>query len=187
MAQRRRTPDQFDSPWKDALHHDLPSFLAFFFPDIHADIDWTHGYESLDKEFQKIVRRAKIGKHLADKLFKVWLKDGNERWLLIHVEIQGDYEKDFPERMFNYHVAARQLYNQKVASLAILCDGNPSWRPTEFAYENWGCRLQLVFRIAKLIDWMGKADALEANDNPFAAIVLGHLAALQTRDDPEMR
>jgi hypothetical protein len=80
MAKRRQPPEDIDSPWKDALHHYLRAFLAFFFADIHADIDWSRGYESLDKEFQQIVRRAKVGKRLADKLFKVWLRDGAEHW-----------------------------------------------------------------------------------------------------------
>src|SRR5271156_1964014 len=118
MAKRTRSPDEYDSPWKDALQFYLPAFLTSFFADIHADIDWSRGYQSLDKEFQKIARRAKVGKRLADKLFKVWLSDGSEHWLLIHVEIQGDYEKGFPERMFDYNAAARQLYNKHVVSLA---------------------------------------------------------------------
>src|SRR5439155_25289575 len=150
MAKRPPAADGVDSPWKEALQRYLRSFLLFFWPDIHGDVDWSRGYESLDKEFQQIIRRAKVGKRLADKLFKIWLKDGAERWLLIHVEIQGEYEKEFPERMFEYHVAARQLCNQDVVSLAVLCDENPAWRPTRFGYEHWGCRMELVFRIAKL-------------------------------------
>ena len=74
MAKRMPTNEDFDSPWKDALQLYLPSFLDFFFADIHADIDWSRRYESLDKEFQKIARRAKVGKRIADQLFKVWPK-----------------------------------------------------------------------------------------------------------------
>jgi len=36
----------------------FPAFMAFFFPEAHADIDWTRGYESLDTELQQIVRDA---------------------------------------------------------------------------------------------------------------------------------
>ncbi len=85
MAKRPTINRDFDSPWKSALHFYLPAFILFFYPDIHADIDWTRPYEDLDKEFQKIARRAKVRKRHADKLFKVWLKEGTERWLLIHV------------------------------------------------------------------------------------------------------
>jgi hypothetical protein len=76
MAKDERARDDFDGPWKDALHLYFRSFLAFFFPHIHTEVDWSRGYEELDKEFQQIIRRAKVGKGLADKLVKVWLRDG---------------------------------------------------------------------------------------------------------------
>jgi hypothetical protein len=187
MARSTRAADEFDSPWKDVLQAFLPAFLEFFFPDIHADIDWRRGYQSLDKEFQKIARRAKVGKQFVDKLFKVWLKNGGEHWLLVHIEVQGDAEKEFPERMFNYNAAVRQLYNKEVVSLAILCDDQPNWRPTTFAHGRWGCKMELTFRIAKLLDFAGDVDALEATDNPFGAVVLAHCKTLETRKNPESR
>ena len=27
------TPDDYDSPWKDAVEHYFPEFIAFYFPD----------------------------------------------------------------------------------------------------------------------------------------------------------
>ncbi|MBI2807975.1 MAG: cytosolic protein [Planctomycetes bacterium] len=187
MPKRAQKPEEFDSPWKEALHAYLPQFLLFFFPDIQADIDWSRGYEDLDKEFQKIARRAKVGKRLADKLFKVWLMDGTEHWLLIHIEIQGDHEKEFEQRMFDYNAAARQLYNRDVISLSILCDDRPDWRPTTFTYGRWGCRMELTFRIAKLLDHAEKVEELDTSDNPIATLVLAHCKTLETRRDPESR
>lgn len=186
MPKRPRATDDYDSPWKEALHRYLRFFLAFFFPDIHDDVDWARGYEALDKEFQQIVRQAKVGKRLADKLFKLWLKDGSEHWLLIHVEVQGAYEKDFAGRMFAYNVAVRQLYAKTVVSLAVLCDEQADWRPTTFGYGRWGCRVDLTFRIAKLLDYEHAATT-QGSGNPFATVVLAHLEALRTRDDPRNR
>ena len=51
----------FDSPWKEALDVYLPAFLAFFFPHIHEEIDWSRGHVFLDKELQKIVPKAARG------------------------------------------------------------------------------------------------------------------------------
>jgi hypothetical protein len=187
MAKRTPRHDDFDSPWKDALERYLPAFLVFFFPDIHAEIDWSRGYQSLDKEFQKIARRARVGKRIADKLFKVWLADGSEHWLLIHIEVQSDYEREFPQRMFDYNSAARGLYNKDVVSLAVLCDDRPDWRPTSFAHGRWGCKMELTFHIAKLIDHADQVEALEASANPMAALVLAHCKTLETRRDPESR
>jgi hypothetical protein len=66
----------FDNPWKDVLDHFFRYFLAFFFPELHAAIDWSQNYESLDKELQQLVRDSELGLRRADKLFKVWLTDG---------------------------------------------------------------------------------------------------------------
>jgi len=45
--------DDYDSPWKEALERFLPDFLALLFPEAHAGIDWSQGYEFLDKELQQ--------------------------------------------------------------------------------------------------------------------------------------
>jgi hypothetical protein len=39
-----RQPD-YDSPWKDVLERFFPAFMAFFFPDAHADA-WSGGSSS---------------------------------------------------------------------------------------------------------------------------------------------
>jgi Putative transposase, YhgA-like len=187
MAKKSRNPDDYDSPWKSELQVFLQPFLEFYFPDITADIDWPCGYDALDKELQKIARRAKIGKRLADKLFKVWLKDGGERWLLIHVEVQTDYDQAFAERMFHYNVAAYQMYNKDVVGVAALCDDRPDWRPTSFHYGMWGCKTEVVFRIAKLIDYADQGAELEAGANIFGPITLATCKAIETRNDPAAR
>ena len=185
---RKSTPDaDWDSPWKEALRHFLQQFLAFFFPDIHQAIAWKRGYEDLEKEFQQVVREAASGKVFADKLFKVWLQDGHETWLLIHVEIQGHKERRFLGRMFDYNVRARQLYGRPVVSLAVLCDEDPAWRPDCFLAGAFGCELSLKFRMVKLLDYRTKLDSLERSSNPFAQVVLAHLRALETRKDTASR
>jgi hypothetical protein len=72
----RASATDYDSPWKEALDRFFERCMAFFFPRIHADIDWTRGYEMLDKELQPIIRRAATGRRYVDKLVKVYLKDG---------------------------------------------------------------------------------------------------------------
>jgi len=76
-------PDS-DTPWKDLLDRFFEAFMAFFFPAAHAGIDWTRGYEFLDKELQKITADAALGRRAVDKLVKVWLKSGEEAIALVH-------------------------------------------------------------------------------------------------------
>jgi len=187
MASRQRLYADYDSPWKEALDRFLPAFLLLFFPDIYQDIDWRCRWVALDKEFQQIIRKAKPGKLLADKLYKVWRKNGEERWLFIHVEIQGQVEEGFPRRMFDYNVRVFQLYNRTVVSLALLCDETPAWRPHEFGYGEWNCDVRIVFRTAKLLDWKERTAELETSLNPLAPVVLAHLKALETRRSPASR
>jgi len=99
-ANELTAPASYDEPWKSALEQYLESFLAFFAPEAHAEIDWTRGYESLDQEFQQIVRDSEIGKRFIDKLVKVWLRDGEEKWLLLHIEVQSQADSDFAKRMY---------------------------------------------------------------------------------------
>jgi hypothetical protein len=177
----------YDNPWKDALDRWFEAFLAFFFPDAHRRIDWSRGWLSLDAELRQVVRDAELGKRLADQLVQVWLLDGREVCLLIHVEVQGWPEEDFARRMFVYHYRIFDRYNQQVISLAVLADDRPNWRPSHFGYDLVGCHLAFASPIVKLLDFDARRPLLEASGNPFATVVLAHLATGQTRDDPASR
>jgi hypothetical protein len=51
----------YDSPWKKALDLYFRAFLAQLFPHIHDDIDWSRGYEMLDKELQQLLPNQVLG------------------------------------------------------------------------------------------------------------------------------
>jgi hypothetical protein len=174
----------FDSPWKEALEVYFRPFLALFFPPIHADIDWSRGYEMLDKELQKIVPQAARGRRYVDKLVKVWRKDGRETWVLIHVEVQTQRDPDFPQRMYGYNTRIGDRYNRTVVSLAVLADDDPAWRPEHHAEELWGWSVRMAWPSVKLLDYAEREAELEGSKNPFAKVVLAHLKALETRQDP---
>lgn len=177
----------FDSPWKEALDRYFPSFMALLFPDMHTAIDWSRNFEMLDKELQQVVREAESRRRQVDKLVKVWRKDGVETWILIHIEVQSQEEKDFPRRMYVYNYRLFDRYNRTVVSLAVLADDNPEWRPHEFWSSLWGCKAGIEFPAAKLLEYGADETALEKSDNLFAILVLAHLKTLQTRKSPENR
>jgi hypothetical protein len=86
--------------------------------------------------------------------------------------------------MFVYNYRAFDRYRRPVVSLAVLCDERPNWRPNEFRYSHWGCTMGLEFPVVKLLDYGDKASSLESDANPFAAVVLAHLKASETRRKP---
>ena len=177
----------YDSPWKEALDAYFEAFLALLFPEVHAQIDWSRGYESLDKEFQQVVREAEVGRRYVDKLVKVWTKDGLECWVLIHVEVQTTRDAEFPSRMYIYNYRVFDRYNTPVASLAVLADDDPTWRPSEFRNNLFGCEAGIRFPFVKLLDFAAHEVELEASANPFAKVVLAHLKARETHDNPADR
>jgi hypothetical protein len=179
--------DQFDSPWKDILEVYFEDFMLFFFPQIHAEIDWSRGYDFLDQELIQIARDAELGKRLADKLVKVWKLTGEETWVLVHIEIQSQEEGQFGERMFVYYYRLRDKYDLPIASLAILGDERETWRPQPFQTALWGCRVQFEFPIVKLLDYVPRWAELEASQNPFAIVVMAHLKTKETRNDAVAR
>ncbi len=179
--------DDYDSPWKDLLDRWHQRFLEFFFPVAAADIDWSRGYEFLDKELQKVTRRAVVGRRHVDKLIKVWRRSGQETWVLIHTEVQGNRETDFARRLYTYHSRLTDRYNRPVVTLVVLTDDHPDWRPERYEHALWGCRAVLEFPSVKLLDYRDHAGELEASDNPFAVVVLAQLAATATRRDPPAR
>jgi hypothetical protein len=179
--------DIYDTPWKRVLTQFLPDFLAFFFPAAHADIDWSQGYTSLDAELQKLTPAGETGRRFADKLIEVRLHDGAAARVLIHIEVQGTQQATFARRMWVYHYRIADTYGDPPVSLAVLADDNTSWQPTGFSYGRWGCELTFRFPTVKLLRYVDQRSELEASTNPFAVVVLAHLASLQTRDNPNDR
>jgi hypothetical protein len=62
-------------------------------------------------------------------LVKVYLLDGKEQWVLIHIEVQGQRDDDFPERMFISYYRIFDRYKKRIAGFAILSDNDPNWHP----------------------------------------------------------
>jgi hypothetical protein len=68
----------YDNPWKEALERYFPEFMAFFFADADADIDWRRKYEFLDKELRQVTREAELGARRVDHLVRVHRRGGQE-------------------------------------------------------------------------------------------------------------
>ena len=178
---------KFDSPWKDVVENYLPEFIAFFFPQAYTAIDWTKGFEFLDQELRQVVRDAQLGKRFVDKLVKLYLHGGQEVWILVHIEVQSQYEAQFAQRVFTYNYRIFDRYKRQVASLIILGDESATWRPSEFAYELFGSSINFRFPVVKLLDLGQEWERLEASTNPFAVVVMAHLKASQTRKNRNER
>jgi len=185
MAKRLRPTDDFDSPWKDALHRYLRFFLTFFFPDIHDDVDWSRGYQALDKEFQQIVRQAKVGKRLADKLFKLCSRTAANAGCS-----SMSRSRVLTKRLRRAHVCLQcgraPVVRQDRRQPGVLCDERLDWRPTTSATVI-GLQDRTDVSDREVTGSCARSGVVEGNDNPFATVVLAHLQAVRTRGDHESR
>ena len=177
-----------DSAWKEILHEYFPAFVQFFFLNIYQEIDWKRGYESLDKELARIRPAYEGGKLFADKLFKIWLRNGKAAWLLVHVEVQDRVTKVFARRMFiyNYRLLDKENHKVDVVSLAVLT-GMQRSQTGHYETKRWGCSTVFEFPCARIADFADRWKELEANDNVFAVVVMAQLKAHETRGDNDQR
>jgi hypothetical protein len=179
--------DDYDSPWKMALTRYFPEFMAFFFPRAYAAIDWDHAAVFLEQELLQVVRPGVHGRRLADKLVQVTLRDGEQQWVLVHIEVQGRRERAFAERIFTYNYRVFDRYRRPVASLVLLADRSPAWRPDRFGYSLFGCTMQLIFPVVKLGDFAGQMASLLTDQNVFALMTAAHLLTRASRHQPSTR
>ncbi|MCP4112752.1 MAG: cytosolic protein [Desulfobacteraceae bacterium] len=101
--------------------------------------------------------------------------------------MQAQKKTDFPHRTFIYNYRSYDLYQRPVASLAVLADDNPNWRPSVYSHKIWGCRISLRFRTVKLLDYRKQLKSLENSNNIFAIATAAHLRTMETKKNVQTR
>ncbi len=172
----------FDSNWKFLIEKYYFQFIAFFIPDLYADIDTTRTPVFLDNELHLIWRSMKTGLKMTDKLMKVWLKNGDEQWVLVHIEVQARFETLFSKRMFTISYRILDKHKVEPVGLAIFVD-TPI--PKDFdTYENkkYGTETRHKYNAYKVIEQI-ESELLKRADNLFALVVLANLRTIQTKKE----
>lgn len=181
-------PAEMDSAWKQILDAYFQEFMLFFYPTLAEAINWSIPYDVMDKELQAISKDAMLGKQFVDKLIRVKSKEGQEHFVLVHLEVQGEPQTSFPLRLYQYNYRIFDRYHLPVITLAVLVDNHKNWRPSHYSGTVWGQEvIRLNFFTTKLLDYAENRVALEQTDNPFGVITLAQLAALETRKNVEER
>ena len=108
-----QTTTDMDGGWKQIIEDYLEEFFRFFFPDVHALIDFQAGYTFLDKELAKLMVDTETGDRRADKLIEVQWIDGTIEWILLHVEVQAQRDAEFAQRMYIYPQRCKKVWRQR--------------------------------------------------------------------------
>lgn len=174
-----------DKIWKMSIENYFQEFMEFFAPDISRDIDFTKGFEDLNHELKKIVPESEAMHRECDSLLKVTLKDAGEKWVLLHLEIQGYEDDRFAERMFAYYYRIYDRYNQEIYPLAVFTHGIEDNQPKAYEKEFYGMKLCYQYPVYRVIE--PKEQWLKEQDNPFAMAVLACQYALRSTNNLSLR
>src|SRR3546814_14880743 len=90
-----KPPKQNDELLKGVFEEWFAEFLRFLYPNADGLFDFSRGLTMMDKELLSVIpdRERKKGKRVAALLVKVYLKDGTEKWILLHTELEGRSEE----------------------------------------------------------------------------------------------
>jgi hypothetical protein len=177
-----------DILWKVIIEEVFPDLLRFIYPDANDEYNMERGFEFLDKELAKLNPQPDEEKdsRFADKLVKVYHRNGVEEWVLLHVEVQGDtQDRDaFAERMYTYFYRIRDRYPDRlVSALAIFTGENGNRMPGKYSYEYRGTKLTYEYPTVSILDYSD--EELDKSNNPFAQVVVAAKMRLQEGKVPE--
>lgn len=162
-------PIRKDILWKAVIEDFFSDFLTFFYPEALEIFDFSKGFEFLDKELEQIILPSSSKNRIADKLVKVYTKDGIEQWILVHIEVQGYEDDEFAERMFTYFYRIYDKYRKDIAAMAIFTDDNPKFHPKSFQKSFLRTGIIYNYETFKLSDY--KPKDFQNSNNPFAIVM----------------
>ena len=174
----------FDGHWKEMIQEFIQEFIEYFLPELYPNVDFNYAPEFLDTELQNILESIGTNKRVLDKLVKVRLKNGQYKWLLIHIEVQSYFEKLFAERMFLMYAMIFAKFRQKILGIAIYTNKKIPKQFDKYEDKGFGSEAFYKFVAYKVIE-QNEEDLLKS-DNIFALFVLANLYVSKTsKQDPK--
>jgi hypothetical protein len=158
-----------DHLWKIAFRLHIRQFVEFFFP-YHADeVDWDKGIEFLDKELNTIQSKSSSQDRIADVLVRLFLKNSDPIWMLLHVEIQGYTDNIFAKRVHQMGYRIEDLFDITPVMLCILTDDDPNFHPKKYVSGAWGASHSTKFVAYKV---MKNPPQRYLNPNSVVAVIM---------------
>jgi hypothetical protein len=175
----------YDGLWKKLIYELFEEFVLFFLPDLFEEIDFTREPDFLQQELFKEIMDEKKGRNVADQIIKVYLKSGDEKWLLIHIEVQGESEPDFSKRMFRYYYRIFDKYNRDIVAIAIFTNTTQMPHSNSYQRTTHGTTISYTYNTYHFSDH--NDEELILSNNPFAIAVLAGKYANKTKQNEQKR
>jgi hypothetical protein len=172
----------YDANWEIISGKFVKEFIQYFLPKLYRQVDWSVPPEFLEQEMHEIVEDS-IEKKILDKLIKFRLKSGEDKWIFVHTEFQG--EGGIGERMFTYFRRILDKYGKDITALVIYTGSSVPRNPNKYKYESFGTKV--TYEYNTYIVKNQKEATLIKDKNPFSIVVLANLYTVNTTDDEVKR
>lgn len=175
-AQAESSPTTWhDRIFKEFFRRFLPEFMRLFFAEeaAHLNFDTLH---FLDKEL--VINLPDQTLRITDVVAEVETLTGEKEVILVHVEIESNPQRRFPQRMFEYYALLRVLRQRPVLPIALILRpgvGGLAWQ--EYTEQLFGQAL-LTFRYGQVGIRDLPQGSYAAQDDPVA----GALSMLMVAD-----
>ena len=167
-----------DKLWKAVIEEFFVELLEFFYEEFLPQIDLNEGFTFLDKELQQLFEGAAEENRYADKLVKIYLKDGTERWMLVHIEVQGYQDANFARRMFTTYYRLLDKFNQPIEALVIYTDKGKKHHYRQYSAKALKTEVLYQFNSFEITKYT--AEEYEAMNNPLSVIFQTALLGLKS-------
>ena len=174
-----------DGLWKDLVERFWRELLQLCIPDLYADADLSREPEFLDKELRAIISMPGEDEHnfarFVDELMKIYLKNGDEQWILLHIEIQGPGGEDISIRMVSYCCLIYCHRHIEPVALAILTSPRPKEKLGTYEASRYGTHHIYCYNYFELYNQ--DDDALLRSDNPLELALYAAKKAVLCRNE----
>jgi hypothetical protein len=191
MTDNEKTADErngerfdYDGFWKDLIERFFYPLLKRAMPELYEAADKTKPPRFLDKEFRDILNIGdhEIHKnpHFADYVLEVPLENGEEEWVILHIENQGPKGGYLPERMNHYRCLIVAHYRREPAALAIITGGHKR-EQRFYSHSRFGTKVNYEYNnlvVGELDD-----DELLGSENPIDLAFYAAKCTLRSRGE----
>jgi hypothetical protein len=118
--------------------------------------------------------------HFADFVFDVPLKNGDNKWILLHAESQGPGGGNLADRMDNYRCSIKLHYKREPVALAIITGGH---RKEERFYSHSHFGTEAIYRYNNLVLADLDDEELRTSDNPIDLVLYAAKCALKAKEE----
>ncbi len=158
-----------DVGWKFILDELTEQFIEFFMPDLYDFVDFSIKPKALDNEFASLFPESVSEDRRVDKLFEIYLKNGQSKLILLNIEIQSYEDSDFAKRMFQHYFRIFDKFNKEVEAIVIYT--YKSDRHKYKKYENKFLETKITYEFRTYDIAEQSLDELEKIHNPFSFVV----------------